>query len=74
MIPDQAFPNLLSSLTRALDDAQQLSNQNGAPVGVWDRQGWYAVCETPPEDIEPSPESEGWTLHAVVDPQEYLES
>ncbi len=53
---------------RAIAQAQDLSNVNGAPVGIWKRSGWFTVCDVAPEMIEPDPELDGWTLHAVVDP------
>ena len=58
----------LLSATDAIAAAQETADANGAPVGVWDRDGWYCVCEVPPDEIEPSPESNGWHIFALVDP------
>lgn len=58
-----------ASERHAIEDAQAHANTNQAPVGVWHRDGWYTVCETPPEMLEPDPETLGWTIHAVVDPE-----
>lgn len=61
---------LTASSTDAISEAQAVSDANGAPVGIWLREGWYTVCEVPPEMIEPDPELAGWILWAVVDPSD----
>lgn len=50
--------------------AQMAADANGAPVGVWSRDGWHTACEIDPESLDTAPESLGWTLIAVIDPQE----
>ena len=50
------------------DDAQSQADANGAPVGVWERDGWTTICEDAPETIEPNPEDRGWHMIAVVEP------
>ena len=52
----------------AIAEAQSLADDNGAPVGVWARDGWYTVCEVAPDLIEPDPTLTGWVLWAIVDP------
>lgn len=42
---------------------------NEAPVGVWARDGWWTVCDVPPDMIAPDPERLGWVLWQVVPPQ-----
>lgn len=61
---------LYSEFNVAAAHAQALSDSNEAPVGIWERDDWYTVCETAPDEIEPDPELSGWSLHAVVDPYE----
>ena len=55
--------------SRAIQDAQARADANGAPVAVWERDGWHHVCEVPPDMIWPSPEVVGWSVLAVVDPR-----
>ena len=61
---------MTTSERNAIDEAAELANANGAPVGVWQRDLWFTVCAEPPELIEPDPEPLGWQLWAVVDPDE----
>ena len=63
------FGNELETRDAAIDHAATLSDANGAPVGVWARDGWFTVCEHDPDSLDPSPEHYGWTLHAVLDPE-----
>ena len=62
--------NLFAASTVAIAIAQDLSDRNGSPVGVWARDGWFSVDERPPEEIEPDPEAAGWRVYAVVDSTE----
>lgn len=62
--------NRLMMWSIALDHAQAIADANGAPCGVWTRDGWAVVCDTPPDDIEPDPTTLGWSLDAVVDPRD----
>ena len=62
--------NLFAASNVAIAIAQDLSDRNGSPVGVWTRDGWFSVDERPPDDIEPDPEAAGWRMYAVVDPTE----
>lgn len=55
----------------AIDEAQERADANGAPVAVWERDGWHHVCEVPPDMISPPPETLGWSVLAVVDPMEW---
>jgi hypothetical protein len=59
-----------ASMHVACDMGQGLADQNGAPVGIWRRDGSHVVCEIDPESITPEPESLGWALVAIVDPTE----
>ena len=52
----------------AIDEAQDRANVNGAPCVVWDRDGWYTVCDLPPDSIEPDPTLSGWMPYAEVIP------
>lgn len=51
-------------------DAQAKANENGSPVAVLSRNGWLAICEEPPDDMEPSPLSQGWTERALIEPMD----
>lgn len=62
--------HLTDSESSAITEAQATSDRNGAPCGVWKRDGWYTVCEVAPEEITPDPELAGWVLWAVVDPMD----
>ena len=53
---------------RALAAAVDMADANGAPCGVWVRDGWHTVCEHAPESITPDPCASGWELIAVMDP------
>lgn len=69
-IYSKAFPmQCWSNAATAIQDGQATANANGAPVAILERDGWYAVCEEPPDDMEPCPFDEGWTDYALVDPQ-----
>jgi hypothetical protein len=69
------FGNRLTPLFRnAAAEAQDLADRNGTPVMIWRRDGWYTVCETPPELLDPDPALDGWQEHALVDPHEPSES
>ena len=52
----------------AIAAAQTFADRNGAPCGVWERDGWFTVCEIAPDEIEPNPELFGWVLWAIVNP------
>lgn len=54
--------------SRAIEEAADVATRNQCPCGVWERDGWFTVCEVAPEMIEPDPELAGWRLFAVVDP------
>jgi hypothetical protein len=54
----------------AIEEAQVVADMNQCPCGVWERDGWFTVCELAPDEIEPSPEWSGWVLWAIVDPQD----
>jgi hypothetical protein len=62
--------NLTANEGVAIMDAQDIADRSGCPCGVWDRDGWYMVCDVAPELIEPDPELSGWRLYAVVDPHD----
>ncbi len=56
---------LHSSKADAIANAQSLSDDNGAPVGIWrsTRTGWFLVSEDSEFD------ETGFVMWAVVDPQ-----
>lgn len=62
------FNDLIGSEHVAIEHAQAKADACDTPVGIWERDGWFAISDIEPESIEPAPESQGWTLHAVVDP------
>lgn len=64
---------LIASGLRAYQRAQILAHENGAPVGIWQRDGWYTVCEVAPDEVEPSPELSGWRLLSIVEPPFHLD-
>ncbi len=64
------FATVLHWQRRAIQEAQAIANRNQCPCGVWDRDGWFTVCDVAPELIEPDPELSGWRLFAVVDPEQ----
>ena len=54
-------------------DAQARADANGAPVMIIERDGrdgWLAICEEPPDMMEPDPIAAGWTERALIDPSE----
>jgi hypothetical protein len=61
---------LSATVAWAIADAQDRANLNGAPVAVLERDGWFRLCEEPPDQMEPSPYDEGWQDHALVEPAE----
>ena len=58
-----------SSERIAICHAQAFSDEIDGPVGIWSRDGWYAMCDIPPDLIDPDPTLSGWALCAIVDPQ-----
>lgn len=56
--------------TDAIMAAQALADETDCGAGVWHRDGWYVVCDIPPDMIEPSPEAFGWTFYALLGPTE----
>lgn len=64
------FGSSLMTRDRALDEAEAMADRNGAPCGIWQRDGWYTVCEHAPDSITPDPCASGWELIAVMDPPE----
>lgn len=60
-----------SSERHALAMAQSTADANAAPVAVLARDGWYTVCEEPPDDMDPSPLDNGWSEVALVEPMEW---
>lgn len=72
LTPNQAqfASRLFSREIHALDEAQSIASTNGSPCGVWLRDGWYTVCDCPPDMIEPNPELIGWQFVAIVAPKE----
>lgn len=52
----------------ALLMAQGQADINGAPVGVWKRDGWVTVCE------DPEPIENGWQMIALVEPWAWYEA
>ena len=51
-------------------DAQERADANGAPVMILERDGWLAICEEPPDMMEPDPIASGWTERALIEPSE----
>jgi hypothetical protein len=65
------FAQRLSTNERyALDEAQEIADTSGTPCGVWERGGWFTVCELAPEMIEPDPMLAGWALWSIADPRD----
>jgi hypothetical protein len=54
----------------ATNAAITLADLNGAPVGVWRRDGWYAISDEPPDGPDDDRLRAGWTVHAIVTPTE----
>jgi hypothetical protein len=50
--------------------AQEQADANGAPMGIWGRDGWLTICDVPPDEIEPDPTQAGWRLVAVIEPED----
>ena len=59
---------LHANQNHAIAEAQAVANENGAPCGVLERDGWFAICVEAPDTMDCNPLDEGWTLHAIVDP------
>ena len=68
------FGSSIMTYYRAMDEAEALANQNGAPCGIWARDGWYTVCEHAPDSITPDPCASGWALIAVMDPMSAVDA
>lgn len=68
------FGTRLLTRDAAIDEAATLADRNEAPVGVWERDGWYTVCEHAPESITPDPSLSGWEVVAVLDPMSWVEA
>jgi hypothetical protein len=67
--PSPAFgQHLLAFEASALDIAQEQADATHDAVGVWERDGWFTVCDISPDLISPDPTSHGWKLWAVVEP------
>jgi len=49
---------------------QDTADANGAPVAILRRDGWLAVCEEPPEDMDVDPLTQGWEMDALIEPSE----
>ena len=49
---------------------QDMANENGSPVAILMRDGWFAVCEEPPDEMDEDPLSHGWIEWALIDPHE----
>ena len=66
------FPTRLYADDSALiySDAQDISDANGAPVAILSRDGWLAICEEPPDDMDEQPLEHGWSIVALVEPSE----
>ena len=54
----------------AIQVAQTIAYQNGAPVRIWEGAYAYYISESPDDDYDVSPEDYGYSEYAVVDPQE----
>lgn len=63
---------LFANRDHAFALAQGTADSNGAPVMLMQRDGWYTVCEYPPDALEPSPYGQGWEDVALIDPSEVL--
>lgn len=73
MMPAVAFGERLFTSTReseVFDLAQETANSNGAPVAILTRDGWLAICEEPPDDMDSAPLENGWEIVALVEPAE----
>jgi hypothetical protein len=51
----------------AIQLAQEWADRDESPVGVWERDRFYTVCDVAPDD-EDQREAAGWQVWAVVDP------
>lgn len=66
--PTAFAENVTEVYAQAIADAQALANRNGAPVGIWQRDGWLTVCDVAPAMIVPDPHDAGWLLDCVIEP------
>ena len=65
---------LFAHRPNAMRHAQWQADQNGAPVAVLVRDGWYTPCEDPKVlDAIDAGEGRGWQLVALVNPSELSE-
>ena len=64
--------HLFSNRQLAESHAQHTANVNGAPVAILTRDFWLRICEEPPDDMEPSPFENGWTMVAFVEPKDTI--
>jgi hypothetical protein len=60
--------NLITNLQIAVDMAQQTADDNGAPVGVATRDGWYRLIED--ADVWEFAPEVGWAHAALVNPRD----
>lgn len=66
------FDELIGTSRVAIELAQAKADVCETPVGVWERDGWFVISDIAPDSFEDcgfsEPETEGWQIHAVVDP------
>lgn len=68
--PQTFGEHLFANPAHAIAEGQDIADRNGAPVMVMARDGWFTVCEEPPDDAECDPYGHDWTDYALVDPKD----
>lgn len=67
LLHDCGFGRALYARARhARSIAEDASKANGAPVGIWARDGWLTVCDSAPDMLPIDPTTLGWSLVEVV--------
>lgn len=67
--PAQTFgEHCVASFTAACEMGQTTADANDCPVAILTRDGWYAVCEEPPDDMDSAPLDHGWAIVALIEP------
>ena len=70
----QAFgERLFSERAMAYAVGQETADANGAPIAILRRDGWLAICEEPPEEMDSNPLEHGWEMDALIEPSPWQE-
>ena len=63
---------LFASQSHVCELAHDTADANGAPVAILTRDGWFAICEEPPDDMDEQPLEHGWRIVALIEPSDVV--